>query len=154
MYRKIHYKRWVLLYVVAVSLIVYAGQANSETISDTKQETVKVELTPADCTKLTDLAAKHTPNADVEYKEGIDIYGNSVDGANITENTVSITPPETVVVELNIPGLVAAPAGINPEAKLGTVEVDVKTGELVIGGKPLSEAQKQYLSDACKAQKQ
>lgn len=81
---------------------------------------VTAEDKPVECR----LIAKHTPNDDVTYQPGIDVYGRAV--APATLNAQTIEAPDVIIVPLSInlaERLDVLVEGLDLEAPLGMLEI-------------------------------
>ncbi len=108
-------------------------------------------LDPAFCQAL----VKHVPDADVEYRPGVDVHGKPVIPADLPgSNDFLIQQPITIPLTADLLSFLNLPAATFPfntmgrtDIQLGTLTVD---GDKVLyNGKPLSDEQQDNLAVLC-----
>lgn len=92
----------------------------------------------------------HKPDADVKYTPGVDVHGRPVVEAELKSSVVKA--PEEIEFDLTVDvakyiGL-TAPAGVEGQARIGTVKVD-KDGRVHFNGQPLEGEAETALRALC-----
>lgn len=111
-------------------------------------ETVRVEITRADCARL----VEHQPAPDVEYEPGVDVRGEPVPPADLGSG-VELALPETirVLIEVELDERLGLPT--DGESYQGTVPVGVvevlDDGTVTFNGRPLQTEEQARLSRRC-----
>lgn len=110
---------------------------------------------------------KHVPDADVEYKPGVDVHGKKVVPADITppvdygiENSFNLrlTTDAVKAFGIKVPEIRSNVQGANPNAAGVTTDtafgyITLKHGKAYLNGKPLDPAGESQLAVLCKSQK-
>lgn len=112
-----------------------------------------VVISEQDCRRL----ARHAPSAGVTHTPGVNVRGGAVKPANLSSYG-SIPTPRHVLVDLNLPIKVFKPE-INDrladaEVKVGLVEVDLNSQQVVFNGIPLTDPEIARLVAACREAEQ
>ena len=110
---------------------------------------------------------KHIPDADVEYKPGVDVHGKKVVPADITppvdyglENSfyLRLTTDAVRAFGIKVPEIRSNIDGANPNAAGVTTDtafgyITLKHGKAYLNGKPLDAAGQSQLAVLCKSQR-
>jgi hypothetical protein len=127
--------------------IILSAMALSTALAD--EEGAKLTVSREDCRKI----IKHLPAPDVVYKPGVDAYGRKVLPADIGGGS-TWQPPESVTIDIDINLAekygVGAGGKFKGEAKIATVTVNTKTGEVTLDGKPVGDAAETAIAKACR----
>jgi hypothetical protein len=111
-----------------------------------------VYVTRNDCRTL----VQHRPAPDVAYQPGTDVHGKYVAPADLPGSGYAAGLPDkvqfNVVVNPLAYGQTQGASGkyANTTLPVAHVEVDLKTGEASLNGKPLTGVQDRALLDACR----
>ena len=135
-------RKIMLAGVCAFVLALGAGEA-------TRAETITLNITSADCSKL----VQHVPAPGVEYKPGVDVEGNAVAPADLGGTPV-IKMPEKVHIPITVDiakryGIPATSNLFKPEAYIGSARVNIQDGRAWFNGQPLSGEEQHTLSRLC-----
>ncbi len=113
--------------------------------------------TPALDSSLCNALVKHTPDADVAYRPGVDVNGNAVAPADLPGGNNPIKLPEKInipvtvslakVLNLNANATPANQLGPGTEAQFGTLTVE--GDRVTFNGQPLSDTQQDNLAVLC-----
>lgn len=111
-----------------------------------------VYVTKADCAAL----VQHRPAADVAYKPGADLHGKYVAPADLPGSDYSGLVPDKIPFNVavnpltygQVPG--ASTKYANTAVPVAHLEVDTKTGQASLNGKPLTGYQDQTVLEACR----
>ena len=130
-------------------LVCLAAAADPVTVTESP-----VYITRNDCQAL----VGHQPSTDVTYKPGVDVHGKYVAPADLPGSQMSGLVPDKITFDLKINPLAYAPAlptaqgqkFANTAMPLAHVEVDLKTGETRLNGRPLDDAQTLVVREACR----
>ena len=96
---------------------------------------------------------RHVPSADATYRPGVDVRGKPVAPADLPSSG-AIVLPEVIEIPLDIPlSQLLGPAtpawAAHVDAKLGTMTVNTRTGEVSYNGRPLQDIEAADLIAAC-----
>jgi hypothetical protein len=113
-----------------------------------------VYVTKSDCAAL----VQHHPAADVTYQPGTDVHGKYVAPADLPGNDLSNLVPDKIHFDVRVNPLTYSQgqAAAQPERYSNTampvahVEVDLKSGQATLNGKPLTGTQDKALLEACR----
>ena len=106
-------------------------------------ETTRVEISRADCQRL----VRHSPQADVAYQGGRDVYGRSVAPADL-DGGFRVDLPKSYSFELEYQPL-ERDAFDQTTIGVGRVAVDLATGRATYNGRPMQSAAQAELSARC-----
>ncbi|HYM31101.1 MAG TPA: hypothetical protein VEU47_07380 [Candidatus Cybelea sp.] len=104
----------------------------------------------ADCQRL----VRHVPDADVNYKPGVDVQGRAVAPADMSGGG-NAGVPDKIRIDLQI-YLAQAGGNTGPQklgqsyVNTGTVTVDPKTGAVALNGQPVSDDAAADIAEACR----
>ncbi len=144
--------RFVLVPVVLL-IVQSTAMADQVTVSgDT------IYVTRDDCAML----QQHHPSADVTYRPGVDVHGKYVAPADLPGTDYSNILPDTIHFDVmanpltyggaasnqaltQVPGRYA-----NTAMPVAHVDVDLRTGDVMLNGQPLSGVQTKALEEACR----
>lgn len=139
--------------LVIAALVAAAGLGAVPALSE--QVTVSgstVYVTRNDCMTLT----QHRPDASVTYQPGVDVHGRHVAPADVDggqQALIGNSAGFNVVVNPLSQAGAPAPGGAdygNTQMPVARVDVDLRTGETFINGRPLSSTQDRIVLDACR----
>jgi len=110
-------------------------------------------VTRQDCRQL----VAHHPDANVEYKPGVDVHGKYVAPADLPGQT-DFKLPDKIEFDLRINPLAYAPqqgnvppgALQNTGTNIGHVEVDLLSGQAKLNGNALDGEQTRIVTEACR----
>ena len=110
-------------------------------------------VTRQDCRNL----VAHHPDADVEYKPGVDVHGKYVAPADLPGQT-DFKLPDKIEFDLRLNPLAYAPqqgnvpsgALQNTGTNIGHVEVDLLSGQAKLNGNSLDGEQTRIVTEACR----
>ena len=111
---------------------------------------------------------KHIPDADVDYKPGVDVHGKKVVPADITPPTdyglensfnLRLTTDAVRAFGIKVPEIRSNVSGSNPNSSAVTSDtafgyITLKNGKPFLNGKPLDPAGQSQLAILCKSQLQ
>ncbi len=124
----------ILLTATAIFLATMAGAQ--------AQATVKVS--EKDCSRL----VKHVASADVNYRPGVDVRGNSVAPANLNSGARIGMPDDfSFPLTLDLSERLGLPSDIMAEPVLG--EIKVSGGKVTFNGEPLTSGEQSELAQKC-----
>lgn len=111
-------------------------------------EDATVKIAREDCGRL----VRHRPAADAEYKPGVDVRGRKVVPADLGGGA-QWKVPDVITIDIGIDleekyGL-GAGGKYTGEAVVAEVEVNSRTGEVTIDGKPLEDPLEAAIAAAC-----
>ena len=98
---------------------------------------------------------RHVPDADVAYKPGVDVRGNSVAAAELP-GTNTLKLPESIQFNLTVDVLSDygvddhSPLRPTGETIIGVVTFDLLSGALTFNGEPLGDLEQAVLAAACR----
>lgn len=109
---------------------------------------------------------KHIPDADVDYKSGVDVHGKKVVPADLTppmdyglENSfyLRLTTDAVKAFGIKVPEIRSNVSGANPNAAGVTTDtvfgyITLKHGKAYLNGKPLDATGQSQLAVLCKSQ--
>lgn len=134
----------LLLAVLAGILYLNAGAA---------AETATATVNAGDCAAIN----SHHPAPDVAFQPGVGANGRKVAPADLPGNDFPGLVPQTLHFDVQInPLIYGRPAAASPskfsntQVPVGHVEVDLKTGQASLNGRPLTSGQEQALREACR----
>lgn len=116
-----------------------------------KSSGMTIQLTKRQCRQV---VVNHEPSADVAYKPGVDVRGNSVAPADLVGGFEWVTPNE---IEFNLAFNPLGNTGldsddfVNTSASVGTVKYDILSGRLTLNGRPLSDPLLAVIESQCRA---
>lgn len=127
--------------------IVFSALALSAAMAE--ETTSKLTVSREDCRRI----VKHLPAPDVAYKPGFDAHGRKVVPADLGGGS-TWQPPETITIDIaiNLAEKYGIGAGgkFKGEAKIATVTVNTKTGEVMLDDKPAGDAVETAIAKACR----
>lgn len=95
----------------------------------------------------------HKPDADVAYQPGVDVHGNPVVEADLNPSPVKV--PDKVSFDVTVDMAqymgITAPAGLEGQAKIGTVAYE--DGVLTFNGEPMEGPAVAALREICDGKK-
>ena len=108
-----------------------------------------VTVSAADCARM----VQHTASADVAYKPGVDVNGNSVAPADLNGGSALVAVPEEIEIPITVElderyGMGGSSNLYKPEAKMG--KVVYKDGKAWYNGQPLQSNSQSALAAACR----
>ncbi|HIJ63489.1 MAG TPA: hypothetical protein HPQ04_12420 [Rhodospirillaceae bacterium] len=116
-------------------------------------ETLTATVKSGDCAAYN----RHHPAPDVAFQPGVGAQGKRVAPADLPGNDMPGLVPTEIHFDIQVnPLLYGKPAGAttskfaNTQATVGHVDVDLKTGQASLNGRPLTAGQDQALRDACR----
>ncbi|MBL4739529.1 MAG: hypothetical protein JKY12_00955 [Sneathiella sp.] len=125
---------------VFAAFIIYAA---SSVAAD-----VQINVTKDDCKRV----EKHIANDDVAYKPGVDVRGNPVTPADLTEN--KLTLPENIIIDLSLPikdlFKDKNPRLENAEVQVGVLDYNLASGKLKFNGQELNDPALHAIAVKCK----
>lgn len=140
-------KKYFILMACLISVSAFADEAAKPAATPTPPA-----ITDKDCEMLAD----YQPSADVNYKPGVDVDGNTVAPADLP-STSPIEAPKKISFDIaaDYAGQLGInlPAGSQALATVGKVTVDTVTGEVTWNGKPVEGDAMAALKKACAARK-
>lgn len=128
---------------VCVMLFPFAAQAAPQVDQALCQQLTVAYKPPVD------------PKQSADYVAGIDAKGKPVVEADLNPQPQMV--PETVsfpiLLDVAKYAGIGVPTGTELQSRIGTVEINVKTGEITYNGEPLEGPQVQALKELCAATK-
>lgn len=124
-----------------------AASAQTPETSDSTEVSISDEA----CRRL----VRHVHDADVAYKPGVDVRGNSVAAADLPGTNI-LKLPDTIQFNLTVDVLsdygVDDNSPLTPigETTIGVVTFDLLSGALTFNGEPLGDPEQAVLAAACR----
>jgi hypothetical protein len=113
-----------------------------------ERDGVKVRVTKAQCLRL----VKHVPAPDATYQPGVDVRGDPVAGAHLYGRPrLSLPERVRIPIEVDLGARYGLPGDDSwkGDVQVGTVEVDLDTGQARFNGQPLTAPDQARIRAAC-----
>lgn len=109
---------------------------------------VTVRIDETSCERIT----RHLPDADVNYREGVDVHGDAVVPADLPDGR-TLPVLEQISVHLLIPlgeFFATPPARLDAaEVDAGRITIDIESGQLSYNGMPLADPARHAIAEEC-----